>query len=366
MRIGILTLMHGYNYGGMLQCFSLQRALEQLGHKVEIIDFHPTPGWRKARKLGGVLGPLGDRLMVDGLSSYKYGKAVHNPFQDFRRNQLNLSKPCNSEGDLKSIMHDYDAMVVGSDQVWNLDWAIDEYFFSFADDYKGLLVSYAACFGHVSHGTSGLDKIGDWLNRFSSISVRNNMSAKLVKEACGRETDVVADPTLLVDLSDLNAPVELPCKEYILHYGLVQERYDSGVSFFREYADRKGLPIVGIQSDVLQPWDMSDCDHLVVNPSVEQWLWLFANASAVLTDSFHGTLFSIKNKVPFINYIGSAMSSERVAYVAERYNLSAGYRSPTDEEDPNAILDFEDILGKVDQHKTASLEFLIQQFGKKG
>lgn len=86
-----------------------------------------------------------------------------------------------------------------------------------------------------------------------------------------------------------------------------------------------GLSIVAIKSDVLQPWPIDVADHMVHNPKVEEWIGLFQNASFVLTDSFHGTLFSIKSKVPFLNYIGSDTSSERVAFIADKYQVNDGY-----------------------------------------
>lgn len=359
MRIGIMTLMHGYNYGGMLQCYGVKRALEKQGHDVEVIDFHPRPGWRKARRLAAILGSAGDRMAVDLLSAKKYGKEIHQPFQDFRRNLLNLSPPCNSTADLQRVMQRYDAMVVGSDQVWNLDWAIPEYFFSFADDYHGKLFSYAACFGHRNQGGDGLTAAGNWLERFDLISVRNSMSQAIVKDACQRDATIVADPTLLVSFDDMVEMPKLPYEDYILMYALSKDRYEGAIERLKSIAAAKDLPIVAVQSDVLQSWDMSATDYGVKNPSVQQWLGLFRNASFVLTDSFHGTLFSIKNRVPFLNYIGAASSSERVAYVADRYGLANGYYPP-DQYDSESVIDFDSIHQQIKVHVDESFQFIQQ------
>ncbi len=363
MRIGILTLMHGYNYGGLLQCFSLQQALENLGHEVEIIDYHPRPGWRRLRRFGGWFGSTGDKRIVDGVSAHKYGSEVHARFQGFRRNRLNLSSPCNTQKELRTLMVRYDAMVVGSDQVWNLDWAIPEFFFSFSADYKGLLVSYAACCGHGVKENQDLDDIGWWLKRFDAISVRNTMTQKFVKKSCGRDSSIVVDPTLLVDLKELSLAPSLPFEDYILLYGLSEKRYLDAIDSIKRIAIEKGLPIVAIKSNVLQDWDMPDIDYCLENPSVEEWLWMFENASLVLTDSFHGTLFSIKNRVPFVNYIGEATSSERVAYIAQRYGVSDGYCSP-DSIKHVIEQDFDAIIQNVTQHVNESEDFLIRIFGK--
>ncbi len=359
MRIGILTLMHGYNYGGVLQCYGVKRALECQGHNVEVIDFHPRPGWRKARHIAGYLGSVGERLAVDLISAKKYGKQIHRSFQDFRRNRLNLSPPCNSTADLQRLMQRYDAMVVGSDQVWNLDWAIPEYFFSFANDYQGKLFSYAACFGHRKQSSEVLEAAGSWLTRFDAISVRNGMSQSIVKNASKRDSMIVADPTLLVSFDDMVEAPELPFDDYILLYALSNARYHDAIDHLKAIATKKDLPIVAVQSDVLQNWDMSAADYCVKNPSVEQWLGLFQNACFVLTDSFHGTLFSIKNHVPFLNYIGTATSSERVAYVAQRYGLANGYYPP-DQYDHASVIDFNSIDRQIQIHIDESYKFIQQ------
>lgn len=364
MRVGILTLMHGYNYGGLLQCFSLQQALENLGHQVEIIDYHPRPGWRKLRRFGGWFGSIGDKLIVDGASAHKYKSEVHAKFQGFRRTHLKLSSPCNTLNGLRRLMTRYDAMVVGSDQVWNLDWTIPEYFFSFATGYKGLLISYAACCGHRVKAEQDLDDIGRWLERLDAISVRNTMTQKFVKKSCGRDSIIVVDPTLLIDLSELASPPPVPFDDnYILLYGLSEGRYRKAIDSIKSIATEKGLPVVAIKSDILQDWDMSAMDYCLENPSLEEWLWMFQNATLVLTDSFHGTLFSIKNRVPFVNYIGKATSSERVAYIAHRYGLSEGYCSP-DSIKYALEQDFDAIMRHVTQHVNDSKDFLTRILGK--
>lgn len=357
MRIGLLTLMHGYNYGGILQCYALKRALEKGNHVVEVIDFHPRPTWRKIRRIGGLCGSWGDKHIVNSLSSWKYGRQIHNVFQSFRQGHLNLSPPCNSEKQLREVMNRYDAMVVGSDQVWNLDWNIPEYFFDFANDYKGRIFSYAACFGHRNQSGDALTTAGEQLQRFDEISVRNSMSQQIVKEISGRDSSIVADPTLLINFDDMAEQPRIPHKEYILLYALSKERYLSAVPHLKNIAEQRGLPIVAIQSEVLQNWDMSATDYCIKNPSVNEWLGLFKNAAFAFTDSFHGTLFSIKNRVPFLNYIGNAMSSERVAYAASRYGLSAGYHTPEDYRS-DTVYDFDKIEQRTLEHVAESFDFI--------
>jgi hypothetical protein len=363
MKVGILTLMHGYNYGGMLQCLSLVRALEELGHEVDVIDFHPRLNWRRLRAVAGLFGAGCDAKIVDVASNIKYGRKVHAKFSSFRRNYLNLSKPCNTRRSLRKLMHCYDAMVVGSDQVWNFDWFTPEYFFDFAHDYHGRLISYAACFGHGNQSEVLLKKVGNWLLRFKGISVRNDFSKRSVYTACQRDALIATDPTLLVDLNDLSIRPTLPFKKYILLYALSGKRYTRLIPFFNKLKKQLFLPIVAIKSDTLQGWDMSEMDFIVENPSVEEWLGLFQNAKFVVTDSFHGTLFSMKNRVPFINYIGRDSTFERVAYIAKRYRIQQGFDIAHIRADIATMFNFKSIQDSIRLHIEESKAFLREQIG---
>jgi polysaccharide pyruvyl transferase WcaK-like protein len=252
-------------------------------------------------------------------------------------------------------------MVVGSDQVWNLDWFTPEYFFDFAKDYNGRLVSYAACFGHADQSEDLLKKVGNWLTRLDGISVRNDFSKRLTYAACKRDAFVVTDPTLLVDLNTIARQPTLPFEPYILLYGLSLKRYTQLVPFFKIISKQLRLHIVAIKSDALQDWDMSEMDFIVRNPYIEEWLGLFQNATFVLTDSFHGTLISIKNRVPFINYIGTDSKFERVAYIQKRYNIYQGFDVEHIPEDITTMFDFDSIRAAMQLHIEESRGFLEEQ-----
>ena len=102
MTIGLLTLMHGHNYGGILQCYALQQTLEALGHRVEIIDYHYHPAWRAIRRATHIFGrAVGSKLLYQ-LGAFRYGRTIHQVFETFMNEDLSLSIPCSSDRDLQA------------------------------------------------------------------------------------------------------------------------------------------------------------------------------------------------------------------------------------------------------------------------
>lgn len=358
MKIALLTLMHGYNYGGILQCFSLCRTLESLGHEVSVVDYHPFPKWRIARRLMYCAGNRVGNILEQKVQEHLYGIELHRKFAAFSTCRLNLTVSCNSSYALRRLSRGYDVLMVGSDQVWNLDWFTPAYFLSFAQDFPGQKVSYAASFGHANQPTEHQQQIGKWLGDFDRLTVRDGMSQKLVGHLCNRESQVVADPTLLCDLNDLAIDPSLPYSHYILLYALSKSRFDRMQPLFTRMRERLGWPIVAIKSDVLQSWPMLGVDYEIPNPGIEEWLGLFRNASFILTDSFHGTLFASKNRVAFLNYIGSDKSAGRVADVIDRYALHAGYPADPNDDALEADFDFDNAERQIEAHIAESLDFL--------
>lgn len=357
MKIGLLTLMNVYNYGGILQCLSLCRTLENLGHQVSIFDYTQSPRWRLARRWMYYTGPNIGSILEQKIGERQYDVELYRKFADFKKQHLNLTEPCDSDAALRRISRNYDSLIVGSDQVWNLDWFTPAYFLNFAHDFSGQKVSYAACFGHANQPIEHQKQVGTWLKQFDHLTVRNTMSQTLVKRSCGRDSQIVADPTLLCDVSDLVVNIELPYHQFILLYALSHKRFERVWPILVHLRHRLGMPIVAIKSDVLQPWTMADVDYIVHNPGIEEWLGLFSKSSFVITDSFHGTLYAVKNNIPFLNYIGSDKSRERITYIVERYGMQAGF--PTDPTDAlEQTLNFESIGNKVEEHVVESLTFL--------
>lgn len=327
-KIGIITLMHGFNYGGMLQCYALQQTLRELGNETEVIDYPMSPRRRQLRRISGCLGDAGARQLEKLVWQLRPERKLFQKFEQFRRQDLKLSKRINTPSELAGLSKKYDKIVVGSDQVWNQSWYTPEYFLRFAAP-EVQKISYAACCGAAAlvppeRRPELVRALGD----FDRISVRNEMTRDFVRDLTGAVPDIVADPTVLPTWRSYAKPPAIPYSNYILWYAMSRDSYDRNRQHILRLAAELALPLVIVRSDVLQPW-LSEPGHFEWrNPDIFDWIGAFEHADYVFTDSFHGSIFAALNRKPLWNYIGRQHSFERVAYIANRYQLLAAYCQP--------------------------------------
>ncbi|WP_281796924.1 polysaccharide pyruvyl transferase family protein [Desulforhabdus amnigena] len=292
MNVGILTFHWAYNYGAALQAYALSQSVKKLGHTVQFIDYAPPalrlPWWQG----------WGFRSGTELLSRTCWRLR----FDLFRYRCLPTTRRCCSKEELQATADEFDAVIVGSDQVWNgnITEGFDPtYFFDFVENPKCRKISYAACFGNSTQPAETISKAGALLNRFDFLSVRNEMSAKLVHDISGRKSEVVLDPTLLHDFGEHLSP-PLNKTGYIAVYHLSGQHISIGEDILRIVKDKMRLPVIliGTKSNV------KGIDRYIPSAGPVEWLRILQRASFVCTDSFHGTLFSIKFRKPFIVWSG--------------------------------------------------------------
>ena len=317
MKIGILTVPFNNNYGGFLQAFALKRVLESMGYKVFFINRRPNRVVTLRSKLGDILKGL--HLLEDKqkkLSKYtdRFQKKYLFPY---------TKKYYSSQELKKCVKYKFDAVIVGSDQVWRYryfnDW-IDDFFCNFLEGTNIPHFSYAA-----SMGTDAMDYTQDkieicssLLKGFKAISVREESSVKLLKEFFGIDNaQVVLDPTFLIDRQ---AYVDLfqdkyikPENPYIFTYVLddSQEIKQS----IEEFSRQKNMPVVNIKA---QTGNINEID--VIEP-VEKWLSAIYYADYVITDSFHGTVFSLIFNKQFVVYGNVQRGMSRMQDTLNRVGL---------------------------------------------
>jgi Polysaccharide pyruvyl transferase. len=295
MRIGILTFHFNYNYGAVLQAYASVCALRALGHEPEIVNYVPSYLRADASYFRG----LGIRN--GGWRTKIWARLTDMPrrlkFDSFRRRHLPVSRRVKKSG-LAQLGDSYDILYVGSDQVWNLNWMHDFDGFYFCDylseSSKARPVAYAACFGAVKQPEGHLRKASSLIRRFQSVGVRNQMSSQMVANiAAGVASQLVCDPTLLHDFSDIR--VRRDNGDYIVVYALDA----GGVNRAKDYCDAikkelGNMPVWFIRNDRVAsvPW----ADRVVSDADPGEWLNLIADARAVVTDSFHGCIFAMKYK----------------------------------------------------------------------
>ena len=309
MKIAILTLPLTNNYGGHLQAWALQKVLRKEGYNPVLLDIR-----RSDERMYHYMIPLKKLLsfiikLLPGKKDYhylNYRKYQELNFQQFRDTELVKTKPINGRYQLKTIFkkENFDAIVVGSDQVWR-KWKmipLDLYYLSWLNsDIKriGYAISY------------GIDKweLNDEIRKycrlaqlFNGLSMRENEGVKMTKDFLGLDSELVLDPTMLLEVEDYKLIINNSSKNsskslfyYILDNTEKKKEMISLCSEVLDYPVFEVMPKVR-WFDAMKKYPKTD----YIYPPIQEWLSSFDTVSFVVTDSFHGTVFSIIFNKPFI------------------------------------------------------------------
>lgn len=306
MKIGILTLPLHTNYGGILQAYALQTVLERMGHKVNVIGapvvMQHLPLWRKILSVlkrlcqRYVLGRK-DILIDREKEDYKRAIATRVYTMQFVDKYIHIRKVYK----LQEIQqNDYDAIIVGSDQIWrteyNQQWKeqnVDDVYLGFTKGWSLIRVAYAASFGKdkVELKNKDLKLCKEAISKFDAISVREEHGVILCRDIFGVKATVMPDPTLLLSCDDYKKLIpdisNASKPNFLLSYILDDSLEKS--SLRDKIANEKGLMIkITNKSDYRY-----NNGEYPPQPPVEAWLKAFAECKYVITDSFHACVFSI-------------------------------------------------------------------------
>ncbi len=365
MKIGLITFSQNYNHGAILQCLATYTWLKKNGFDVDVIKYIPEfdpnlfpkfwQGWGIKRK--GFFKKIPMRIMM-----FRYGKKMVKMFDQFRSDNLTFSNPCYSDADFSKVAQNYDALICGSDQVWHFQREAP-FFLATECEYKGCKISYAPCCGTIDQPVLRREKIGKWVRDIDFVSVRNDFSKKLIKEVSGVSAKVVADPTLLVDLSGVSkAPEGFSYTNYIVIYILGDEIRGGHQRVIKAIKNKVGdLPVVAIISSAHKPKKFVWADLSIYDAGPAEWVYLISNASFVYTDSFHGVLFSIKANRNFLAYYAEKWRSSRLVDIQERYSLDPFVIDNAEDAEGvllNSVLNYDLIHEKVAAQVSDSTNFL--------
>lgn len=353
-NVAILTLPLGENYGGILQAYALQRVIRNMGHDVET-SWSEGPTWRYALKRLPGLHKLvrtlkhDSRLQESDVSEYtslfvaRHIKTV--PYWKLL---------------LKSVSRRYGTFVVGSDQVWRREYAyIPHYLLNFAPG-KSNKISYAASFGKddLSEYDDNLVRTSRCLaRRFDHISVREDSGVNIVRESWGLEAEHHLDPTMLLSAEDYDNLLRSPETKIsdshgeLFSYILDQSQEKNEV--VDAVAERCGLDPFSIVSG-----DRNNGSSL---PPVSQWLKSFIDAKYVVTDSFHGTVFSILFNKPFLVVGNVDRGLSRLTSLLRTFNLQDRFITSVESVTGELILrkcDWDRINKSVDLERARATGYL--------
>jgi len=368
-KTGILTFHYSNNYGGVLQSYALYDYLRTRNVDAEIINYVPSRHKYDKSFLGTGLerGAVPKDVLRRIKIRSKFGRIIGEKFDGFRNANLRMSTEVN-EGGISGILGGYDTIIVGSDQVWNPSQQRSSiYFLGFGQSFRGNKISYAADSTVSDTDPKYAGKLRHELSDFTAISVRNEHSQKFVETLVGKTVPIVADPTVLCDFGRPNLGNKPHRGEegYIFVYVLgkdIKGTNDRAVKRIRQvYGRLKVYAVV----DPTREFNLGICDYadeVLYDVGPEQWLDMLHNAAFVYTDSFHGTLLSLKYHRPFLAYYAERARGTRFADLGNRYKIRKFIVESVDEIETKGSLeeppDFGMIDDVVEDHRRTSVQFL--------
>lgn len=313
--IGIITIHKINNYGSVLQAYALQKVCEDLGYKVEIIDYDFPNNFHQNNKYANVSDTQpNEPKLIKALFAKSLVKQ-HKGISSFVKKYQNLSSnKYHKVEDFTANPPSYDVYITGSDQLWsprhcNGDPAFMLYF---APD-NALKISYAASIGSNAIPEELKKAYIELLSRYKHISVRENTGADVIRSLIGRDATVVLDPTLLLNREEWNkiaTPKRLVKKKYILCYFLnyTFNAFPYVDELARDMQKQTEYEIVRVARP---PHKLSFINTTYqIGASPEEFLALVRDAEMVLTTSFHGTAFAVNYGKPVFTVVQDRNASD--------------------------------------------------------
>lgn len=342
MKVGILTFHHAANYGAVWQATSLAAEITQLGHNVEMIDYRPPAAVRVYRKT--MLS--GRHIPWNIIKSWKLAR-------DLRCGvKLSPGGPITDRKHLASLANRYDAVVVGSDEVWNIEgmrgWD-PSYFLDFVPD-PVRRISYAASTGHRINPGPHWESMQRLISRFHAISVRDSTSSLVAENLVGCKPLLVADPTLLAgELDDSKRGSHVT-----LYGGLSQP----AKKWLQSVAHKQHLNVVSIG------FSNRVGGKIRMSAGLDEWLETIRSAQSVVTTTFHGILACIVHRRPFW-VLPRADQATKVRDFLTEFDLQ--HRALDPQELPSHLdcsesIDFDRLWFNLTKQITLSKSFLKQAF----
>lgn len=367
-KIGIFTQPLISNYGGILQNYALQYLLKEWGYNVITINrLYKTNDFRNILMIlkQKVFKHHNNKILLN----YQTNKIYENcrNFIDVNINVMDVYNP-NYKLLNKICRNNFDTVIVGSDQVWRPDYVrnITEEFFDFLEnDTKINRISYAASFGldRWSFNEEQTNRCKKLIDKFSYVSVREKSGIGLCKNYLNKEADLVLDPTLLIDKEvyiELCKNIKNDSNKNVFTY-ILDPKVEKN-TIIQDVADFLNLD-VKIHQSKYELAGNADKNNLVdfKNPGLEGWIKGFMDAEFIITDSFHGTVFSIIFNKPFISIVNEERGASRFRSLLDQFNLSDRLISEVNPLDINICLnkiDYSEVNLKLDVLKEKSKMFL--------
>ncbi|WP_158231933.1 MULTISPECIES: polysaccharide pyruvyl transferase family protein [unclassified Sporosarcina] len=368
--VGIITFHNTINYGGILQTYALQKVIREMGYDVENINYvNNEKTYAKYSKKRRILQYIWRNIFCPLFGGAERKKKTN----EFREKYIKLSKNVHS---IDGIVHPsviYDMYITGSDQVWNFHLTGNDsaYFLDFAPREKKR-VSYAASFGFSQLPDNQKERYSELISKFDALSVREIQGKEIINSLLkNKQVSVVLDPTLLLDKkewAELLGNTEV-CNEegYILCYYMPGDKVlTDGIKAIADKLSRRtGKKVINIgkkEYNKLMFWEVN-----LTSEGPLEFINLFKNASYIVTNSFHGTAFSIIFKKEFFipenkKMTGVKQLNSRIISLLSILELS-NRLVPVDQikntaYDKFSEIDYKNVYSLLNVEKDNSLKFL--------
>ena len=340
MISGIVTFHTANNYGAVLQAYALKSVCSKYCEQCDIIDYRSVTISERYRLLLDISSP---KRLIKSMLRNAFLREKYKRFNDFRKYYL-----CSVAYEEKK----YDVVIAGSDQIWNYNLTNGDsgYFLDFVEE--GVKkVAYAPSFG-VPHLDSAYEKMyKNLLSNFACISAREPEGKHIIESLFGMKSEIVLDPTLLLTKKEWIDSFQLQTakRDYIFCYLFGMS--DNTKRFIQNLSRKTGYKVVGISDNISLKNDGIRYDRIA---SPKTWISYIYNAAFVITNSFHGTAFSIIFEKQF--YIGEILDAKgrgridnllRITELEDRKNLVE-----------QGNINYENVRSHLQPHIEASVAYL--------
>lgn len=331
-KVGIMSMQRIYNYGSFLQGYALKKLIENLDSEIQVsfVDYiagEPLISPQSIKK-NGLMRNITKLKEYNNVNSSLKNKII---FFNHKRTYAKRFFPLLGITDEKNNNTNLDVLVIGSDEVFNcvqsnINVGYSRDLFGHNSNAKKI-ISYAGSFGNTTlskiKNHNIFDNLSNDFSEFDAVSVRDSNSYQIVKELGVKDPVLNVDPAIAYDYMNLEKSIpknRLYKEKYIIVYGYSGRLNLEENKILKEYAKKRKLKILcfgGVQSC---------CDEFIdCNPF--ELLAYFRDAEAIITDTFHGTIFSIINNKQFGTIIRKSINNtygneEKLGFLLDFYGLS--------------------------------------------
>lgn len=366
-KIGIMSMQRIANYGSFLQAYALKQLIEELGYRVEFVDYHvgaPVIAENADSKNKFV------RKLEKGLETFQYQAPLSHKLSFIRYKQSFAKKymPLLGIKDEMNYNPTLDCLVIGSDEVFNCIQKNSNVGYSTElfgkDNHADRLITYAASFGNTTleklEKYQKASEVGNLLKEFDAISVRDANSGSIVEQLTGEKPVYNLDPVLTYDYMNCcdRVPQIQVAEKYLILYAYAGRISNDEADWIAEYAKRKNLKVYAIGG-------IQKCADQLIDCSPFEVLAYFRNAEEVITDTFHGSIFSVITHCPFTTLIRKSVGNsygneEKLSDLLKRLGLAN--RMTTKIEDAENInekaIDYAKVNERLKARREVAKEYL--------